>query len=212
MNESPVHGRYRTIASKVEAMHKVSGSKHMAFVYPVAGEEDIKGKIAALRQEFHDATHVCFAWRLGPGEGQSRFSDDGEPSGTAGRPILGQLLSFDVTNVLACVVRYFGGTKLGTGGLADAYKTAVKMALESANVIEYRVTHPWMISFPFELQGKVMQWQKANALNKLRMEMGTTCILEVEIGVEDEEAVLGQLEALYPATAQRIAQGSTSQE
>jgi len=124
-----------TISAPAEAIFKEKRSKFLAFAYPVENEIEIKEKIASLKKKYHDARHHCYAYILGAEKLVYRMNDDGEPSGTAGRPIYGQLLSKDVTNVLIVVVRYFGGIKLGTGGLRVAYKMAAKAVLENAQIV-----------------------------------------------------------------------------
>jgi uncharacterized YigZ family protein len=126
----------KTISAPAEAIFKEKRSKFLAFAYPVENEAEIKEKIAFLKKKYHDARHHCYAYILGAEKSIYRMNDDGEPSGTAGRPIHGQLLSKEVTNVLVVVVRYFGGVTLGTGGLRVAYKLAAKEVLENATIIE----------------------------------------------------------------------------
>ena len=126
----------KTISAPAEAIFKEKRSKFLSFAYPVENEAEIKEKIAFLKKKFHDARHHCYAYILGADKTAYRMNDDGEPSGTAGRPIHGQLLSKEVTNVLVVVVRYFGGVKLGTGGLRVAYKMAAKEVLENAIIVE----------------------------------------------------------------------------
>jgi len=130
----------KTIATPAEAVFKEKRSKFLAFAYPVENEAEIKEKIAFLKKKYHDARHHCYAYILGADKSAYRMNDDGEPSGTAGRPIHGQLLSKEVTNVLIVVVRYFGGIKLGTGGLRVAYKLAAKEVMDSAIIIEKFIT------------------------------------------------------------------------
>jgi len=131
---------FNTILAPAEAIFKEKRSKFLAFAFPVENEAEIKEKIAFLKKKYHDARHHCYAYILGAEKLVYRMNDDGEPSGTAGRPIHGQLLSKDVTNVLVVVVRYFGGIKLGTGGLRVAYKMAAKEVLENATIVEKTVT------------------------------------------------------------------------
>lgn len=129
----------KTIEAPVEAIFKEKRSKFLAFAYPVENEAKVKEKIVFLKKKYHDARHHCYAYILGIDKSAYRMNDDGEPSGTAGRPIYGQLLSKGITNVLVVVVRYFGGIKLGTGGLRIAYKLAAKEVLENATIIEKMV-------------------------------------------------------------------------
>jgi uncharacterized YigZ family protein len=154
-------------------------SKHLAFVYPVRTEEEIRELLDALRKAHHQANHVCYAWRLGWDMSRFRSSDDGEPSGTAGKPIFGQIQSLELTNVLVAVVRYFGGTKLGTGGLIDAYRTAARMAIE-ANEIEIReVMDHYLVAFPYEKMPVVMKLVKDGEMEKVRTDFQSQCELEV---------------------------------
>ena len=141
---------YKTIEDTRRRIFKDKGSKFYAFAFPVKTEDEIKEIIAGLKKEHHSARHHCYAWRLGTEEITYRANDDGEPSSTAGKPILGQLLSFDVTNMLVVVVRYFGGTLLGASGLINAYRTAAASALKNAK-IETKIIR-MQISTPFYLQ------------------------------------------------------------
>lgn len=125
---------YHTLAGPAEAIYKEKSSKFLAYAYPVESEEEIRTLLDALRKKYYDATHLCYAWRLGPHGETFRANDDGEPSGTAGKPILGQLLSNELVNCLIVVVRYFGGTKLGVSGLIGAYKESAAEAIRAAEI------------------------------------------------------------------------------
>lgn len=150
--------QYFTIQRVSEGLYKEKGSRFLAFAYPCSSSDTAKNIIDQLRKEHHQAVHVCFAWRFGTSEPyQDRFSDDGEPSNSAGKPIHGQLIAKDVTNVVIAVVRYYGGTKLGVGGLINAYRTAAADALEQALLIESYITSPLVVRHPFELTGEVMR-------------------------------------------------------
>ena len=127
---------YHTLAGPAEAIYKEKSSKFLAYAYPVESEEEIRTLLDALRKKYYDATHLCYAWRLGPHGETFRANDDGEPSGTAGKPILGQLLSNELVNCLIVVVRYFGGTKLGVSGLIGAYKESAAEAIRAAEIVE----------------------------------------------------------------------------
>lgn len=169
---------YKTIEAPAEAQYRVLGSRHLAYAYPVKTEEEIKSIIDALWKEHHSATHVCYAWRLGWDRQLYRINDDGEPSGTAGRPIFGQIQSFDLTNILIAVVRYFGGTKLGTGGLIDAYKTVSKSALEVATIIERAVMNHYKITFGYDMMPQVMNTLKELGMEKLDARFESICELD----------------------------------
>ena len=149
--------RYRTVAAPAEAACRERSSKFLAWIYPVRSEEEIRGHLDALRKRFFDATHHCYAWRLGPRGEAFRANDDGEPSGTAGKPILGQLLSNELTDCLVVVVRYFGGTKLGVPGLIAAYKESAAAAIEAAQIVERTVDRIVTVDFPYVAMNDIMR-------------------------------------------------------
>lgn len=151
---------FKTIAQTSEGLYKEKGSKFMAFAYPVDNENAVKEIVANLKKEYHDARHHCYAYILGPDKSAFRLNDDGEPSGTAGRPIYGQLLSKDVTNVLVVVIRYFGGILLGTSGLINAYKTAAKDALDNNTIVEKTIDEKYRVSFDYTEMNSVMKLLK----------------------------------------------------
>ena len=140
---------FLTLQTTGEAIYTEKRSKFYAFAYHVECEEEVKQYVAALQKKFYDARHVCYAYALGVDGGQTRCNDDGEPSGSAGKPILGQIRSFGLTQVLVGVVRYFGGVKLGTGGLAVAYKTAAADALTAATQVERLVMAQFVVEVPY---------------------------------------------------------------
>ena len=158
--EQPTFDTFYTLGGEAEALYKDKGSKFLAYGYPVTCEEEIKGRLDALRKRYYDATHHCYAWRLGPKGESFRAVDDGEPSSTAGRPILGQMLSREVTDALIVVVRYFGGTKLGVPGLIEAYKRSAALVLENAE-IEQRTVNDVM-RIVKELQPQIIAQQFDN--------------------------------------------------
>lgn len=148
---------FLTIAAPAETASRERSSKFLAYIYPIASEEEVRDVLEALRKRYFDATHVCYAWRLGAHGETFRSSDDGEPSGTAGRPILGQLLSASVTNSLIVVVRYFGGTKLGVPGLIAAYREAAAEAIAAAQIIECTVDRTLEIAFAYMAMNDIMR-------------------------------------------------------
>jgi uncharacterized YigZ family protein len=143
------HYSYRTIARPSEGEYKEKGSRFLGFAFPVSTEEEIKGHITFLRKKYFDARHHCYAWMLGADRKLFRAFDDGEPNHSAGDPILGQIRSKGLTNVLVVIVRYFGGVKLGVGGLISAYRTAAEEALNKAEVIEQDVMDCIHISYDY---------------------------------------------------------------
>lgn len=151
---------YKTIAGPAEGIYREKGSKFIALAFPVESEAQIKEKLAEIQKQYFDARHHCYSYILGPNKDAYRLNDNGEPSGTAGRPIHGQLLSKDLTNTLVIVVRYFGGIKLGVSGLINAYKTAAKDALDHATIIEKTVDETYKVSFDYSVMNSVMQLLK----------------------------------------------------
>ncbi|MBO6052075.1 MAG: YigZ family protein [Bacteroidales bacterium] len=151
---------YKTIAGPAEGIYREKGSKFIALAFPVENEAQIKEKLAEIQKQYFDARHHCYSYILGPNKDAYRLNDNGEPSGTAGRPIHGQLLSKDLTNTLVIVVRYFGGIKLGVSGLINAYKTAAKDALDHAIIIEKTVDETYKVSFDYSVMNSVMQLLK----------------------------------------------------
>ncbi|MDY0173922.1 MAG: YigZ family protein [Bacteroidales bacterium] len=184
---------YRTIKSSCEGRYKEKGSRFLAFGFPVVSEEAIQEILGTYKKKFFDARHVCYAYRLGPEGNIQRANDDGEPSSTAGKPILGQLLSFDLTNILLVVVRYFGGVKLGTGGLAQAYKAAARDALEQADVVEERVMETITLQFTYEQTDIVMrtiQNTESEIVEQSYTEGPLPCILTVRVPIAEKETLI----------------------
>jgi uncharacterized YigZ family protein len=155
---------FKTISGKSEGLFKNKGSRFVAFAFPVKTEEEAKEILIRIKKEHHSARHHCFAWRIGTDEITWRTNDDGEPSSTAGKPILGQLVSFDVTNVLIVVVRYFGGTLLGTGGLTEAYRSSAAEALKNALIVTETIEEHYRLAFHYNEMNTVMQLMKQENL------------------------------------------------
>ncbi len=177
--------RYTTIARPAEGLYKEKGSKFLAFAEPVRNIEEVKERLEYYRKEYHDARHVCYAYMLGTDRLDFRTNDDGEPSGTAGRPILGQINSLGLTNILVVVVRYFGGILLGTGGLIVAYKEATRNALTQAEIVEKDVMEQRKITFPYEKMNEIMRNLKACEATILNQGYeDNQCVIEYEIKLE----------------------------
>lgn len=172
---------YKTIEEAVEATMRERSSKFLSFIYPVENEEQIREALEALRKRYFDATHHCYAWRLGPRGEQFRANDDGEPSGTAGKPILGQMLSHEITDCLIVVVRYFGGTKLGVPGLIAAYKESAANAIEAATVVERTVDRRFTIDFPYLVMNDVMRVIKEEQPRIAGQEFDNLCTMHLTI-------------------------------
>ena len=172
---------YKSISSLSEGLYKEPGSRFIAKAYPVEGEEEVKAIVDSLRKEYHDARHHCYAYRIGPAGSIWRANDDGEPSGSAGRPILGQIDSAGLSDVLVVVIRYFGGIKLGVPGLIRAYKTATADALCQATVIEKIAGSWYRIGFGYERMPQVMKVIKDLDLPQRNRNFDNSCSLEVRV-------------------------------
>ncbi len=157
---------YKTINQVSEGLYREKGSKFIARVYHVDSESQIKEHLNQLRKEFYDARHHCYAYQFGFDKSAYRVNDDGEPSGTAGRPIFGQIQSFDLTNVLIVVIRYFGGTKLGIGGLINAYRSAAKEAIENNKIETQTINEVYKINYPYPRMNEVMKIMKDSKLEQ----------------------------------------------
>lgn len=184
---------YKTIAEAVEVTMRERSSKFLSFIYPVENEEQIREALDALRKRYFDATHHCYAWRLGPRGEQFRANDDGEPSGTAGKPILGQMLSHEITDCLIVVVRYFGGTKLGVPGLIAAYKESAANAIEAATVVEKTVDRRLVIDFPYLVMNDVMRVIKEEQPRITGQEFDNLCTMHLTMREGRAEVLIEKL-------------------
>lgn len=182
-------GTYRTIAVASEGFYKEKGSKFLAFAVPCKTEEEARIYLNAWRKEHYQAVHVCYAFRFGSDKKRFRSSDDGEPSNSAGPPILGQIQSFDLTNILIGIVRYYGGTNLGVGGLIHAYRTAAKDALEQAEIIEQEDAFVMELRFGYDQMPAVMSAVKSLQLTIVEQHFELSCILVIEFPVSQESAI-----------------------
>lgn len=172
---------YKTLACPAEGLYKEKGSKFLAFAYPVRTLEEVKAHLEQLRKDYFDARHHCYAYILGPRKDAFRANDDGEPSGTGGRPIHGQLLSADLTDTLIVVVRYFGGILLGASGLANAYKTAARDAIDHATIVEKTIDARYRLSFEYVTMNDVMRILKDYALKPENQQFDMDCTLDVSV-------------------------------
>ena len=199
--------KYSTIAAPSEGLYKDSGSRFIAYAYPITSESDVKPIVDALRREHHSARHHCFSYRInkvedspeGPvlaKEGLWRANDDGEPSGTAGRPILGQIDSRGLQNVLVVVVRYFGGILLGVPGLIRAYKSAAADALDKAQIVEKTATRRWSLEFGYELMPAVMSDLKSLGLDVAKRDFAEACRFEIDVPLSKETQFLEHIEKI----------------
>jgi uncharacterized YigZ family protein len=187
---------YRTIEGASEGLFKDKGSKFIAYAYPVTNEDEIKKHIQHLKDQHYKARHHCYAYRLGKEGEQYRVNDDGEPSGTAGRPVHGQLMSFDVTNVLVVVVRYFGGTLLGTSGLINAYKTATIEALQNAKIVKKIVSDHFKVQFDYSIQSHVERLIKEYKLTIDEAVYDVDCTYKISVRKKLTDVVLDKMESI----------------
>ena len=180
-NSQQISDRYDSIAAPSTGLYKDNGSKFLSFAFPVETEEQVKEHLATLRKEYFDARHHCYAYRIGHQGQLWRANDDGEPSSTAGRPILGQILSAGLSDVLVVVVRYFGGIKLGVPGLIKAYKTATADALSAAATVTKTAAETYEIAFSYEDQGRAMKTVKDMALPVVSQSFDSICRMTVRV-------------------------------
>jgi uncharacterized YigZ family protein len=185
---------YTTVANTGEGLYRNKGSKFISLAFPVGSVEEVRDHLASIRKKYYDARHVCYAYMLGPERQEYRANDDGEPSGTAGRPILGQINSRMLTDVLVVVVRYFGGVLLGTGGLLTAYKEAAADALNNVPLLEKQVEVALTIRFSYPLMNEVMRSIREHHAKVIAQEFKLECTMQVMVGLTAAEIMKEQLE------------------
>jgi len=190
---------YKTIDGAAEGLFRDKGSRFLAFAFHVEAEQEIREHLTALRDRYHDARHHCYAWRLGPRGAAERAGDDGEPSGSAGRPILGQLLSRELTDTLVVVVRYFGGTLLGVPGLIAAYRAATADALDAARVV-VRTEEAWVeVRFPYLSMNEVMRIVKSGVPRVVEQAFDNSCRMVLAVPRSGEAALTAALDKVEGA-------------
>ena len=187
---------FRTISGKAEGLYKARGSKFHAFGYPVSSEQETKNIIAEIRKKYHNARHCCYAYRIGTINDISRMNDDGEPANTAGKPVYGQIISNDLTNILIVVVRYFGGTLLGKGGLIKAYKSAAADMLSNAKIIIKTVARLYKISFNYDVMSEVLRILDREKLEQIDNKYDQHCSIITRIKVNKEKNIISRLERI----------------
>ncbi len=186
---SEILDRYHTLERLVEGSYKEKSSRFLALAFPISSEKDVRNVVAECRKKYYDARHVCSAFVLGVERSTSHASDDGEPSGTAGKPMLNQLLSSGLTNVAVVVVRWFGGTKLGVPGLINAYKSATLDALNNGTIIEKVVTEKFRVLFTYPQMNQVMKILKDEGLDAMNTSFELNCSIEFEVPLSDVERI-----------------------
>jgi len=195
---------YKTIQTTSEGIYKEKGSKFIAYAFPVTCEDDIKNEIATLKKEYYDARHHCYAYMLGADKKNFRANDDGEPSSTAGKPILGQILSSELTNILIVIVRYFGGTKLGVSGLIHAYKTAALDAISNADIIEKTVNDIYEIHFDYLVMNDVMRIIKEEEPLQIGQDFNLTCKIILSIRQSEVEKIIERFSKITSVKSEHI--------
>jgi uncharacterized YigZ family protein len=200
----PVENTYKTIAQKAEGLYKEKGSKFLAFGFPVTDESEVKSIVSSLRKKYHDARHHCYAYRIGTDPFRYRANDDGEPSGTAGKPIYGQIVSHDLTNILIVVVRYFGGTLLGKGGLAVAYRSAAASMISASAIMEKSVMITCFLTLPYSTFNGLMKIVKEEGIEHSHPVYGNPCTLTVFVPLPVYERFSAKLKLLEGITCEQI--------
>jgi uncharacterized YigZ family protein len=187
---------FYTISGSSTGEYKEKSSKFIALAFPVTSEEEVKNRLSEIKKKYFDARHYCYAYVLGADKSKFRAYDDGEPNHSAGDPILGQIRSRNLSNVLVVVVRYFGGTKLGVGGLVTAYKSAAAQALDQAQVIEKKIRVTFVFEFAYEITPVIMKLVKEFDLNIVSQEFGETCSLQAEVLLSWKDILLEKVRLL----------------
>ncbi len=196
---------YNTIASpSVETLFKDRNSKFFGYAFRVQNEEEVKERLQELRELHPSAGHHCYAYQLGVANVKYRVNDDGEPSNSAGMPIYGQIQSFDVTDVLIVSIRYFGGVKLGVGGLINAYRSSAKLALEASEIVEKTIQVTFQLNFGYDLMNKVMRIIKERNLTLIHQKMELDCEFVVATRLRDADAIQEILESVYKLEVRRL--------
>ena len=195
---------YKTLLKPSEGSYKEKGSKFLAFANPVETEEEVKKILFRLKKKYHDARHHCYAYKIGASEDQYRANDDGEPSGTAGKPILGQIRSADLTNILIVVIRYFGGTLLGTSGLIRAYRTAAANAIKNS-IIDIIIIKKWFrIHFKYLQMNEVMKVLKEGNIKPHNQDFGEQCVMAIAVPLSGIPTILNKMEILNDLSINEI--------
>ncbi len=192
------------IEASEEVIFKDRNSKFYGYAFPIKSEDEVKNIIEDLKKKHHQGRHWCYAWQLGKEEHQFRVNDDGEPSNSAGMPIYGQIQSFDVTNILVVVVRYFGGVKLGVGGLINAYKTAAQMALENSSILKRTIDDVYLLKFDYPEMNVVMRIIKEHNLNVINQKLELDCQIFFSVRKKDSQNILEKFESTYMVIIKKL--------
>lgn len=196
---------YNTITkASEEVLFKDKNSKFFGYAFPVITEANVKHNIETLKKQHHQARHWCYAYQLGTESIKYRANDDGEPSNSAGMPIYGQIQSFNVTNILIVVVRYFGGVKLGVGGLINAYRTAAQMAIEASNVVERTINIDYLITCDYDIMNKVMRVIKEKNLKIINQKLELNCEITISVRKKEAQSIFEIFNSIYKVKIKKI--------
>ena len=196
---------YKTITKpSIETLFKDRNSKFYGYAFPVTEEASVKDFLEFLRKKHHTARHFCYAWQLGTESVRFRANDDGEPSNSAGMPIYGQIQSFEVTNILVVSVRYFGGTKLGVGGLINAYRASARLTLESSAIEEKTIDESFQLNFQYDLMSKVLRILKENSITITRQKLEMDCEMIIAVRKSHTKKIVKIFETLYRVEIKKL--------
>ncbi|GGH00408.1 hypothetical protein GCM10011416_18650 [Polaribacter pacificus] len=196
---------YKTIVTaSEETLYKDRNSKFFGYAFPVLNEDQIKEALDGLKKKHHAARHFCYAWQLGVDPVRYRANDDGEPSNSAGMPIYGQIQSFELTNVLVVSVRYFGGTKLGVGGLISAYRNSAQLAIEASEIVEKTIDVSFSLQFDYDLMNPVMRIIKDQQIEITAQDLGMDCKYTIAVRKKDAAKIFKLFESLYKVQIKQL--------
>ncbi len=205
MQDSEIKDTYNTIENAVEnILYKEKNSKFIGYAFPITSENEVKTHIENLKKDHFSARHWCYAYQIGTETFKFRANDDGEPSNSAGMPIYGQIQSFDITNVLIVVVRYFGGVKLGVGGLISAYKTTAQLTLEEASIVEKTIDKHFKITFDYKNMNKVMRIIKEKNIDIVNQKMELNCEIEIATRKKNAKQIVDIFSTLFEIEIEEI--------
>ncbi|WP_418511883.1 IMPACT family protein [Corallibacter sp.] len=198
---------YRTITKpSEEVLFKDKNSKFFGYAFPVTSEDEVKEHLETIKKQHHTARHWCYAYQIGTSENNILFraNDDGEPNNSAGMPIYGQIQSFEITNTLIIVVRYFGGVKLGVGGLINAYKTTAQLALENSKIVTKTINTQYLITFDYKNMNKVMRVVKEKNLNIINQKLELDCQLTISVRQKEAKSIFDIIESIYEVSIKEL--------
>lgn len=202
---SEIKDTYKTITKpSPESLFKEKGSKFMGYAFPVTNEDEIKEHIEEIKKLHHNARHWCYAWQLGENYDRYRANDDGEPANTAGMPIYGQIQAFDLTNILVISVRYFGGVKLGVGGLIQAYRASAQATLEQCKIVERTIDIDFVLKFDYPEMNTVMRIIKEEDLTVTNQDLALDCKVYISVRQKDADRIFDIFNKTYKVEIKRL--------